>query len=353
MIPFPSIEQFRHVIAAVAYHAQYVGRDEDNKPIHDTTKPLPVLTFHGSVKLHGSNTGIVFHAYSPAEIQFQSRSRILSVKDDYEGFANHMTRHLDCLVELKQAIAESVGPDSTADQTIAVFGEWCGGNIQKGVALAQLPKMFVMFGVLVGERWLDMTLLRSVEFEAARIFHVHRFGEWAITIDFNAPKESQPELEQLTALIEEECPAGKHFGISGVGEGIVWKCVTPGFTGPRFWFKTKGERHAMPDPSLKGAKVPKQAAPVDPELVHSIQAFIDLAVSDARLEQGLSVLKERGIEITIKSMGEFIKWVQQDVAKEETDTMAANGLEFKTLAGPIAAIAREWYKKALTNQGTT
>lgn len=47
--PFPSIEQFRQVVSSVKRSDGYNNKDSDN-----TT-----LTFQGTVKLHGTNAGIV------------------------------------------------------------------------------------------------------------------------------------------------------------------------------------------------------------------------------------------------------------------------------------------------------
>ena len=60
MIKFPSIEQFRNVIRHVKSKAQFVGKDENGDPVYDQSIPLPTLQFCGTVKLHGTNAGIVY-----------------------------------------------------------------------------------------------------------------------------------------------------------------------------------------------------------------------------------------------------------------------------------------------------
>lgn len=52
-VKFPSIEQFRSVVASVNRKYNFVGLDENGDPIYDNTKPKPVLSFRGTVKLHG------------------------------------------------------------------------------------------------------------------------------------------------------------------------------------------------------------------------------------------------------------------------------------------------------------
>ncbi|RQM29955.1 hypothetical protein B5M09_012390 [Aphanomyces astaci] len=115
-----------------------------------------------------------------------------------------MTKHSEHVARLKSEIlvAGGASPDD-ASPVVAVFGEWCGDTIQSGVALAQLPKMFVVFAASVDHKWVNMTALPRivVENEPARIYHIHTFGGWTIDIDFNLPESSQPELERLTALV--------------------------------------------------------------------------------------------------------------------------------------------------------
>ena len=48
---------------------------------------------------------------------------------------------------------------------------------------------------------------------------------------------------EITEAVENECPVGKHFGVSGVGEGVVWTCVSEGWNDSGTWFKVKGEAH--------------------------------------------------------------------------------------------------------------
>jgi len=52
-ISFPSIEQFKNVIANVNRKHNFVGLDENGDAIYDPSKPKPKLKFKGTVKLHG------------------------------------------------------------------------------------------------------------------------------------------------------------------------------------------------------------------------------------------------------------------------------------------------------------
>lgn len=52
-IKFPSIEQFRNVIANIKRQHEFAGLDETGEAIYDRVKPKPILTFTGTIKLHG------------------------------------------------------------------------------------------------------------------------------------------------------------------------------------------------------------------------------------------------------------------------------------------------------------
>lgn len=336
----PSIEQFRHVIRNVKYKAQFVGLDEDGNPVMNRHADLPTLTFTGTVKLHGTNSSIVF---SGEDISFQSRNRILSIGNDNAGFMDYMNVSNGAwMKDLRDKIIESIFPitNPTYD-SLTVYGEWCGGNIQKGVAITNLPKMFVIFGVRVinGENdvWVHSDLWKDVEFPIYNIFNIHKFQTFSVDIDFNKPELSQNILGKITEDVEKECPVGKHFGVTGIGEGVVWKCNDQRFNDSSFWFKVKGEKHSA-------SKV-KTLAPVDIEKLKTIDEFVERVITTSRLNQGIDYLNEMGLEITQKSTGTFISWVFKDVMKEESDVLEASGLDRKDIGKPIGDLVRKWYFK--------
>lgn len=346
MIKFPSIDQFRHVIRAVQYKTNYAGKDENGKP-QFVPRTQPKLNFRGTVKLHGTNAAIV----SNPELHYQSRERILTLERDNAGFVLAMKKHESALHEMFKLLDERLISSLPEDVNMshyrtAVFGEWAGQGIQKGVAITSLPKFFSIFAVRVEtptqNYWLDIGSLRDIEIPDARIFNVLRFGEFNVTIDFEKPIESQNELAELTLQVEQACPAGKHFGVEGTGEGVVWTCTDPGWLSSDFWFKVKGEKHSA-------TKVTKLAS-VDTEALRAVREFVEATVTESRLEQGLQhVLNEQALPFDPKAMGPFIQWVYKDIIKEETDTIVANQLDPKKLGGPIADKARKWFFEKFNN----
>jgi ferritin len=127
------------------------------------------------------------------------------------------------------------------------------------------------------------------------------------------------------------------MGVDGVGEGIVWKCITEGWESPEFYFKVKGEKHSA-------SKV-KTLAAVDVELVASQREFAEKTVTENRCRQGIDKLREAGKKLDRTSVGDFIKWVVADVEKEESDTAKASGLDIKKASGELTKAARMWFFK--------
>lgn len=315
MKKFPSIEQLRSIVRTVKQQHDYQGKDENGDAIYQHNSNYPTLKFKGTVKLHGTNASIV--KYFDGRLEYQSRERVLSLEQDNANFMmSMMGKDLSFLFS-----------GIEFNHYCAVYGEWCGGNIQKGVALNGLPKMFIIFGVKIDDVWVDVEPRDNDQ----KIYHIKQFPTFDIEIDFNNPELIQNKLIEDTLAVEDECPVGKYFGVSGIGEGIVYKCTTDS----NLIFKSKGKKHSV-------SKV-KTLNSVDVEAMEGIQEFVDSVVTENRLEQGLGYLTEMGIDIDSKTTGEFLRWVVTDVLKEETDTIVANQFEMKKVKSGIVSKARVWY----------
>lgn len=325
---FPSIEQYRNVIHHVKQKARYLGKDSEGNAMYDATKPLPVLDFVGTVKLHGTNAAVCQSA--DGQRWFQSRERILTPGDDHYGFAAWATANKDHFDKQFSQI--------TFEDTCILYGEWCGQGIQSGLGVSQLPKRFVPFAVrsiLNGDTfWLTPDEVCSVV--DSSIFQYKCFN---ITIDFTNPELAQNKLIELTQAVEAKCPYAEEHDVEGVGEGIVWRCVTKGWESSDMWFKVKGEKHSA-------SKV-KTLAAVDIEKVNSIKECADKIVTEPRLQQGISHLKEMNLDVDIKNMGAFLKWLATDAIKEEIDTITGSGLEPKDVGKEITTKGRIWFMQHL------
>jgi hypothetical protein len=348
LIKYPSIDQFRNVIKQVNYRTNFDGIDAETGKAKFVPRTQPTLKFRGTTKIHGTNASIVrrFDVDGGPVFTFQSRERELSLTSDNAGFLLTMLAKEQTLVELFNRVAERAGLGFT--EPLTIYGEWAGGNIQKGVAINGLPKFFAIFGVRVGEgdatEWFDIEQFADIEYRDEGIFNILTFGKWETEINFERPLEIQNYLGELTLAVEKECPVGKFFGNSGVGEGLVWRCIEKGWESSDFQFKVKGSEHSV-------SKV-KTLAAVDVEAVRAVSDFVDSVVTEGRLVQGAqNLVREQGLTFEMANMGPFIKWIYSDVMKEESDTIIVNQLEVKRLGGPISNKARAWFIQQF-NAGT-
>jgi len=319
MEKFTSIEQFRHVVKNVREHFNRIS----------SPHLIPTLTFIGTVKLHGTNAGVRrFHG----KFQPQSREQILDVTADNYNFAKFIaTLNQDDLNHL----FDQIGTEK--DDDITIYGEWCGPGIQDTVAISQLPRrQWVIFAAKRnGEYVSQMNKLDTSRLEVNGVYTIHRINPFVVEVNFKTPEQSVAEFVKYTAQVEEECPWAKSFGISGLGEGIVWTCLERP-TDSDLWFKTKGTLHSK-------SKV-KTVAPVDVERVESIRACVELILPEGRLKQGLDVLlNQQKLEQTAQNFGVFMKWVAGDILKEESDTITENGFEWKEVVKEVNNKCREWY----------
>lgn len=339
MVKFPSIEQFRSVVATVLRQYNFAGLDENGDAIYDTTRPKPTLTFKGTVKLHGTNAAVSGNLSDG--IWAQSRENIITPEKDNAGFAFFVESNKELFTELIASVFVKNEIDML-ENTVTIYGEWAGGNIQKGVGITNIEKSFFIFGVKVTPHttteedakvkpayWVDYSYLKSPE---NRVFNIDDYPTWTIDIDFNMPQLVQNKLSELTLAVEEECPVAKAFGFSGVGEGIVWSTT---LNGNVHRFKVKGERHSS-------SKV-KTLAAVDTEKLESIQKFVEYAVTESRFNQALENVFPNEEPIQNNKLGDVIRWVVNDVIKEEMDTMVDNKIEPKDVNKYISSKVREMF----------
>jgi hypothetical protein len=338
-VKFPSIEQFRTIV----------------KYVRDTCKynsiPEPILKFRGTVKLHGTNSSVVQTA---GALWAQSRERVITPESDNAGFAQFTITRSDLWKEIDANIRTTAG--LTPEDVVTVYGEWCGGNIQAGVGINGLPKMFVMFGIRVGTGDTTRYLSKMVHDElfeamgdalkANSIYSIYAFQTWEMDINFAHPELVQNAMIEITMAVEAECPVAKAFGIAnGVGEGVVWTCID---TDERFYnrgllFKVKGEKHSA-------SKV-KVLAAVDVEKVNTINAFVDKVVTENRLVQMRDKLTEMEVDpLDIKNIGVFLKFLTSDVIKEELDTIDASGLVAKDVMGAVNRVGKNWFIEQLNKE---
>ncbi len=315
---FGSIEQYRNICKKIKMEAEYQGKDADGKDIYNPNAPKPTLTFTGTVKLHGTNAAVVYS--KEHGLYAQSRERVLSIESDNAGFAFYVESNREYFEKAYGQALEDQGLD-----TLIVYGEWAGGNIQKGVGVCNIEKQFYPF--LCKHLYKDTEFSFIPYWEAtpeSKEYPITSFPTFTLDIDFNHPEQVQDELIRITEEVERECPVAKAFGHSGIGEGVVW---TADWNGKQYRFKVKGEKHSS-------SKV-KTLASVDTDKIESCQKFAEYAVTESRFEQALQAVFPDG-NLDVKQIGALLKWMNTDIIKEEMDTLVANNLEFKEVAKHIA-----------------
>lgn len=317
---FPSIEAYKNAVKSVQKYMSFKNL-ETYEPVEYT----------GSVKLHGTNAAFVYA--ENGDYNFQSRERILSLDSDNAGFFVFGESNKADLIKIANSAKLDAGCE---DGTVAIYGEFIGPGINKGVAVNNLNrKIFYIFAIKINGRYVNDEILKSiVPTDNIRVI-LQDSPAYNITIDFMRPSEFTEILESYTAEVELECPIGKFHGISGVGEGIVYVPTGEKRNISELWFKVKGEKHSASKTTV-GAKTKA------PDL-KTVMEIVEAVVTLNRLNQGLSYLQEMNLDTSSKNTGTFIGWVMKDIAKEDSDVIMNSGLDWKSVQGHLADKARKFY----------
>lgn len=333
---YHKIRQFRDIVRDIQYKANFKGLDDTGQPIYKESVK-PTLTFTATTKLHGTNAGV---CYTPKEgVYAQKRSSLLP-KD---ALSAHFGFNTFVQVEKKDFFEDFMKDLWTAHcedgEQIILYGEWAGTGVQKSVGISELPKGFYIFGLKSynptedTHKWLPIDDLDMEDID--KVFNIKDFPTWSLDIDFNNPGMSQNTLVDITNEIEKECPVAKQLGVpEGIGEGAVWTCF---WEGNKYIFKVKGEKHSV-------SKV-KKLASVDPEVLKSINEFVEYACTPNRIEQGIQETNSS----EKRHMPDLLRWVANDIITEETDTLVANSLEWKQVAREVSTRVRQYYFSKLDN----
>ena len=314
---FHSIEQFRYVVKSIFMHYEYIEKLND----------IPTLEYVGTVKLHGTNAGI--RRTPSGKIQPQSRERILSATSDNYGFAKFIEAiPLDDLNRL----FDEISPVPHSD--ITIYGEWIGKGIQGKTGVGQLDKQWVIFGASVNDEYIENC--QFTRLPQHNIFNILDIGTYEIFIDFKNPEGSIEQLKEITTNVENSCPWAKHFDVDGIGEGVVWVRKDSPWDSD-YWFKIKGQKHSGKDKSKK------EMVTIDPQKVENIEQCVDIIVTEERLNQGLEFLKENELELDMRNIGKYLKWIGQDTMKEELDTVEANNLEWSDVVKVVTLRAKKFF----------
>ena len=301
--------------------------------LHDLDgRPLPTLTYKAKVKLHGTNCAVQVREKG---VFCQSRNQMLELpRGDFKGFATWV--HGEGRLTYFQSLPKG----------ITVFGEWCGPGIEKGMAISNAKgKVFAVFALQAGygetaQIIYDPKEIKSLLGETPEDMYILPWQGEPVIIDYTHPGTVTEDLNARVLAVEREDPWVKAvFGISGLGEGLVFYPVGENIpTDPeglaRFMFKAKGDKHKT--------VATKQAVQVAPEVADSIESFVGLVVTEARLMQGLT--EACGGEAHMRHTRDFIQWVSGDVQKETEAELEASKLTWNQVHKAVQAKARTWLR---------
>lgn len=289
------------------------------------------ITYYQKIKLDGTNAAI--QILSTGEVIAQSRTQVITPDKDNAGFANWVFSQESFLSSLKKA-----------NINYTIFGEWCGQGIQKRCSISKIDKkIFAIFSILVEDNInppyyivnKDQIINIIPETDDIKIID---FLPTKIVMDFSSKENLNNNVNILNDIVNsiEDCDpwVKEQFGIEGLGEGIVlYPIVDNGFLFKEFFdnfiFKAKGEKHNV-------VKM-KQSVQIEPEKASSIEEFVKLFVTEARLEQFANDKYDQ------KLIGNFLKNFSNDVEKESQAELEASKLSWKDVSKDILTTARNWY----------
>lgn len=326
---YHKIKQFKDVVRSIQFKSNFKGLDENGNPVYEDSLK-PVLTFNGTVKLHGTNAGI---CYTPEEgIVAQKRSQLIGSEDLTAHFAFNQFVQVTEKEKLTELMSNLHSIYCLNNEQITIYGEWAGAGIQKGVGISNEDKAFYVFDCKVynpdteESRWVDLSCREY--YDVDNVYSIYSFPTFSIDIDFNNPGMIQNDLIEYTNKVEQSCPVSKYLGHDGIGEGIVWSCF---WKGEKYIFKVKGEKHST-------TKV-KKLASICPEVLKNINEFVEYACTQNRIEQGI----QESNATEKKDMPDLLRWVANDIITEEDDTLKANGLEWKQVAREVSNRTRQYF----------
>lgn len=283
-------------------------------------RPTGVVSFTGTVKLHGTNAGI--RVDPDGTVTAQSRNRVLSIQDDNAGFAAWLHGHAD---EYRELARWCYGTRNA----VTFFGEWIGPGIQKGVAVCSAPdREFVGFAIALEHP--DGVVWRAWYGEGtAAVLSTHE-------VDFG-DADSIDAFEQRAQAAADEvgrvCPhANRQHGILGPGEGVVWCNYDTGLL-----FKTKARGF---EESTRLPRIREDRGDVD----HAAATrFVSDTVTAHRLHQGLEHLRDQGLAPVPENTRQFIRWVSDDIGGEHVEELLHAGLVWRDVSKLISREAARWY----------
>lgn len=330
---YNKIPQIRELINELADRFQFIGKDENGEAIYDRNICLPTVTCRGTIKIDGTNIGI---SENHNVRQIQSKNKFITDVDHYDilSFTRMHESNFNYIFNL---IYNYYGYSS--NYTYYVFGEYFGKNISGNTtAISNIDRKFYIFDGYITNESNEIITYFSKEFltllHGQDIVNSYMFPNYEILLNLNDPSQSIEQINTILNKIKHNCPVGKYFDQTGSCEGIVWEFYTE--KNIRYQFKTKTSKFLVVKPTKK-----KNQIIIDPEIINSINDFLNYAITENRLSQGIREICQDS-QVTSKHIRPFIDWFINDIQTEEIQTITKNNLPQKELNREIANKAREY-----------
>lgn len=338
---------YPHTVSFAVFKKEKLGEREFQ--LSQQLRPTFPLSgrYRGTIKLHGTNATLVFRDSSTTPT-YQSRNRIITLANDNQGTVAHLPTAV--VVPLVRRITHIHGSPRFAE--IMLAGELCGVGIQNGVAVSTMPRFFCVFGICIDGVWVDMARYASVEVPEARVFNIMNYRTWEVKISLAG--NTSAVYQQMMAYTEEvgkRCPFAEKFvdaegaQVVGPGEGIVWTLIPEDSHDASVKmaltnFKTKTDAFVT---TSRTPKAPQNPAAVDASVLAA--RFVEYAVGERRLEQGVEYMREMRRPFEKQNVGEFMKWVVEDTVREEVGAMIEMGADEKIVRKLVARRAGKFWVK--------
>lgn len=283
-------------------------------------------------KIHGTNASVCFNEIDGLWVQ--SRNSIIEVGNDNYGCASFVKERKREFMDIVNKLAEKYNINLLRE-TIVIYFEFTGGNIQQQSACSGMTKraiLFNMFEVFDEKGRVGYFNNDTSPNESANIYN--NLERKIVTIDFNNIETTYEKLMDIVLKLEENSEIGSKMGVDGnTGEGIIVELY---LDGKYYKFKVKGEKHSKT--SIKKIKLQKDDNPL-------AIAFAEKHTR-IRLEQCWSETIGENVPSN-KDIGNFLKWINSDINKEEQNELAKNSLEMKDVSRYIVEISKTWFFEKL------
>jgi hypothetical protein len=163
-------------------------------------------------------------------------------------------------------------------------------------------------------------------------YNLREFATYTVTLDLNFPQKCEEALSTLALAVEAHSPIAKYFNKpDNVGEGVYLWCIETK-DHPTYRLKAKGDKHG-------GKPKRKKTQKESPEKVKALEELADKVTPSWRLQQGIQETNAT----SQKDIGALLKWVNQDIIKEESEVIEQGGSTHKELQRYISKITKDYF----------